>query len=107
MRKSNSVKFILVSEMAGLKRAREKLIEKGRDKEMTSEELELAEQSLAYSCIKYSDLAHNRNHEYVFSYDKVIMFVSALFPWKLYLTAMFPWKLYLTALFPWKLYLTT
>jgi len=56
----------------GVKRARDKLLEKGRDKEMTEEELLQAQESLAYGCIKYSDLAHNRNHEYLFSFDKML-----------------------------------
>lgn len=55
----------------GIKRAGDKLREKGRDKEMTPEEFEAAMTSVAYSCIKYADLCHNRNHEYVFSFDKV------------------------------------
>ena len=39
---------------------------------LTPEELEAAQQSVAYGCIKYSDLCHNRNHEYVFSFDKML-----------------------------------
>ena len=27
---------------------------------------------IAYGCIKYADLSHNRNHEYVFSFDKML-----------------------------------
>ncbi|KOC69271.1 Arginine--tRNA ligase, cytoplasmic [Habropoda laboriosa] len=56
----------------GLKRALQKLKEKGRDKELTEEELKLAQESIAYGCIKYADLSHNRNHEYVFSFDKML-----------------------------------
>ncbi|ODM95171.1 Arginine--tRNA ligase, cytoplasmic [Orchesella cincta] len=56
----------------GIKRAGDKLREKGRDKEMTAEEFEAAMTSVAYSCIKYADLSHNRNHEYVFSFDKML-----------------------------------
>lgn len=40
---------------------------------MTKEEFESAMTSVAYSCIKYADLSHNRNHEYVFSFDKVFL----------------------------------
>lgn len=58
--------------ITGIKRAREKLIEKGRDKVLTAEELNLAETAVAYGCIKYADLCHNRNHEYVFSFDKML-----------------------------------
>ena len=49
----------------------DKLIEKGRDKELTKEELEAAQTSVAYGCIKYADLCHNRVMDYVFSFDKV------------------------------------
>lgn len=27
---------------------------------------------MAYGCIKYADLCHNRSHEYVFSFDKML-----------------------------------
>lgn len=35
-------------------------------------ELKKAQESVAYGCIKYADLSHNRNHEYVFSFDKML-----------------------------------
>ncbi|XP_021925431.1 arginine--tRNA ligase, cytoplasmic isoform X2 [Zootermopsis nevadensis] len=56
----------------GLKRALEKLKEKERDKVLTPEELKAAQESVAYGCIKYADLSHNRVHEYVFSFDKML-----------------------------------
>ncbi|KAE9543373.1 hypothetical protein AGLY_002173 [Aphis glycines] len=56
----------------GVKRARDKLVEKGRDKVLTDEELELAETAVAYGCIKYADLCHNRSHDYIFSFDKML-----------------------------------
>lgn len=56
----------------GLKRSMEKLLEKGRDKELTKEELEAAQTSVAYGCIKYADLSHNRVMDYVFSFDKML-----------------------------------
>lgn len=55
----------------GLTRAMDKLKEKGRDKILTAEELKQAQESVAYGCIKYSDLSHNRINEYVFSFDRV------------------------------------
>lgn len=55
----------------GLKRAGDKLKEKGRDQALTPEELRIAQEAVAYGCIKYADLSHNRSHEYVFSFDKV------------------------------------
>jgi len=56
----------------GLKRSKEKLIEKERDKVLTEEELTAAQTNVAYGCIKYADLSHNRNHEYIFSFDKML-----------------------------------
>lgn len=55
----------------GLKRSMDKLLEKGREKELTKTELESAQTSVAYGCIKYADLCHNRVMDYVFSFDKV------------------------------------
>jgi hypothetical protein len=55
----------------GLRRAHDKLCEKDRNKVLSSEEMKAAQESVAYGCIKYADLSHNRNHDYVFSYDKV------------------------------------
>ncbi|XP_048773290.1 arginine--tRNA ligase, cytoplasmic-like [Ostrea edulis] len=56
----------------GISRAEQKLIEKGRDKELTKEEMEAVKKAVAYGCIKYADLSHNRNHDYVFSFDKML-----------------------------------
>ncbi|KAL4230596.1 Arginine--tRNA ligase [Mactra antiquata] len=56
----------------GLTRAEQKLKEKERDKELTPEELKAAQEAVAYGCIKYADLSHNRNHDYVFSFDKML-----------------------------------
>ena len=56
----------------GLKRSKEKLIEKEREKVLTEEELLAAQTNVAYGCIKYADLSHNRNHEYIFSFDKML-----------------------------------
>lgn len=38
---------------------------------LTPEELKLAKEAVAYGCIKYADLSHNRMNDYVFSFDKV------------------------------------
>ncbi|CAN7940534.1 unnamed protein product [Ixodes pacificus] len=40
-------------------------------KVLTPEELKRAQEAVAYGCIKYADLSHNRVHEYVFSFDRV------------------------------------
>ncbi|PSN46081.1 Arginine--tRNA ligase, partial [Blattella germanica] len=42
------------------------------DEVLTPEELKAAQESVAYGCIKYADLSHNRVHEYVFSFDKML-----------------------------------
>lgn len=57
----------------GLQRAHARLVEKGRDKELTPDELRAVEQAVAYGCIKYSDLSHNRTLAYCFSFDKVLL----------------------------------
>uniref|UniRef100_A0A0N5B571 Probable arginine--tRNA ligase, cytoplasmic n=1 Tax=Strongyloides papillosus TaxID=174720 RepID=A0A0N5B571_STREA len=56
----------------GLKRASDKLVEKERDKVLSQEELEAAKNAVAYGCIKYADLSHNRCHDYVFSFDRML-----------------------------------
>lgn len=55
----------------GLRRALSKLKEKERDQVLTAEELLAAQKSVAYGCIKYADLLHNRTLAYVFSFDRV------------------------------------
>lgn len=55
----------------GLTRAMDKLKEKERDKVLTPEELKQSQESVAFGCIKYADLSHNRSNEYVFSFDRV------------------------------------
>ena len=37
---------------------------------LSPEELEAAQKSVAYGCIKYADLCHTRTNDYVFSFDK-------------------------------------
>lgn len=56
----------------GCRRALDKLKEKERDKVLSEDELKQAQESVAYGCIKYADLSHNRTNDYVFSFDKVI-----------------------------------
>ena len=72
----------------GLKRSKDKLLEKEREKVLNEEELLAAQTNVAYGCIKYADLSHNRlallifghlyiflfsrNHEYIFSFDKML-----------------------------------
>ncbi|XP_068187076.1 arginine--tRNA ligase, cytoplasmic [Antennarius striatus] len=56
----------------GLRRSMDKLLEKGRDKVLTPEELTRAQKAVAFGCIKYADLSHNRINDYVFSFDKML-----------------------------------
>jgi len=56
----------------GLKRSRQKLVDKERDKALNEAELLAAETNLAYGCIKYADLSHNRIADYIFSFDKML-----------------------------------
>lgn len=70
-RSGDTIKLIDLLE-EGLKRSLDKLVEKGRDKVLTPEELKLAQEAVAYGCIKYADLSHNRINDYVFSFDKML-----------------------------------
>ncbi|XP_062867987.1 arginine--tRNA ligase, cytoplasmic [Trichomycterus rosablanca] len=56
----------------GLKRSMDKLKDKERDKVLTPEELIRAQRAVAFGCIKYADLSHNRINDYVFSFDKML-----------------------------------
>lgn len=56
----------------GLKRSIAKLREKERQNVLSPEELKKAQESVAYGCIKYADLSQRHNHEYVFSFDKML-----------------------------------
>ena len=56
----------------GLTRSLAKLKEKERDKVLTETELIAAQRAVAYSCIKYADLSHNRTNDYIFSFDKML-----------------------------------
>jgi arginyl-tRNA synthetase len=38
---------------------------------LSDDELKAAQEAVAYGCIKYADLSHKRNLDYVFSFDKV------------------------------------
>ncbi|KAG0726435.1 Arginine--tRNA ligase, cytoplasmic [Chionoecetes opilio] len=58
----------------GLQRSEEKLQEKERDKALTKEEFTKARDAVAYGCIKYADLSHDRARDYVFSFDRMLDF---------------------------------
>lgn len=69
-RSGDTVKLIALLD-EGLSRSMDKLKEKERDKVLTPDEMKIAQESVAYGCIKYVDLSHNRQNEYVFSFDRV------------------------------------
>ncbi|RXM91517.1 Arginine--tRNA ligase, cytoplasmic [Acipenser ruthenus] len=56
----------------GLKRSMDKLKDKERDKVLTPAELEAAQKAVAFGCVKYADLSHNRINDYIFSFDKML-----------------------------------
>lgn len=56
----------------GLERSLATLKMKERDKVLSEEELKAAQEAVAYGCIKYADLSHDRTRDYVFSYDKML-----------------------------------
>ncbi|XP_069510398.1 arginine--tRNA ligase, cytoplasmic [Ambystoma mexicanum] len=56
----------------GLKRSMDKLKDKERDKVLTADELKAAQESVAFGCVKYADLSHNRMNDYIFSFDKML-----------------------------------
>ncbi|CAB3403496.1 unnamed protein product [Caenorhabditis bovis] len=56
----------------GVKRATEKLKEKGRDQVMSADELAAARDAVAFGCVKYADLSHTRTQDYVFSFDRML-----------------------------------
>ncbi|KAK7474543.1 hypothetical protein BaRGS_00034237, partial [Batillaria attramentaria] len=39
---------------------------------LTPEEMRKAMEAVAYGCIKYADLSHNRTKDYIFSFDKML-----------------------------------
>jgi len=47
-------------------------------KELTTEEVVAARNAVAYGCVKYADLSHNRTNDYVFSFDKVLIWYDKI-----------------------------
>ncbi|KAI3386719.1 hypothetical protein SNEBB_000475 [Seison nebaliae] len=56
----------------GLNRAKDKLMEKERDKELSPEEFNRIQRAVAYGCIKYADLSTTRTSNYIFSFDRML-----------------------------------
>jgi len=57
---------------------------------LTMEEFTAAKEAVAYGCIKYADLSHNRVNDYVFSFDKVAI------PHRLFVLVRFCLSFYVT-----------
>ncbi|KAF2367198.1 Arginine-tRNA ligase [Trinorchestia longiramus] len=72
-RSGDTVRLVELLE-EGLSRAEAVLREKGRHEALSSQEFERAKQAVAYGCIKYSDLCHDRTRDYVFSFDRMLDF---------------------------------
>lgn len=43
---------------------------------MSSEELALTYDAVAYGCVKYADLSQTRTQDYVFSFDRVLLILE-------------------------------
>jgi len=56
----------------GMKYSLKQLQQRGRDQILSPKELSDAQEAIAYGCIKYADLCHNRISDYVFSFDKML-----------------------------------
>ncbi|KAL1202947.1 Arginine--tRNA ligase, chloroplastic/mitochondrial [Cardamine amara subsp. amara] len=53
-------------------RSRTALIERGKDKEWTPEELDQTAEAVGYGAVKYADLKNNRTTNYTFSFDQML-----------------------------------
>ncbi|WCJ32801.1 Arginine--tRNA ligase cytoplasmic [Euphorbia peplus] len=53
-------------------RSKAELVERGKDKEWTEEELEQIAEAIGYGAIKYADLKNNRLTNYTFNYDQML-----------------------------------
>ncbi|ESQ54659.1 hypothetical protein EUTSA_v10024637mg [Eutrema salsugineum] len=53
-------------------RSKTALIERGKDKEWTPEELDQTAEAVGYGAVKYADLKNNRTTNYIFSFDQML-----------------------------------
>uniref|UniRef100_A0A1J3FAE2 arginine--tRNA ligase n=2 Tax=Noccaea caerulescens TaxID=107243 RepID=A0A1J3FAE2_NOCCA len=53
-------------------RSKSALIERGKDKEWTPEELDQTAEAVGYGAVKYADLKNNRTTNYTFSFDQML-----------------------------------
>ncbi|KAA0191335.1 hypothetical protein HAZT_HAZT005147, partial [Hyalella azteca] len=72
-RSGDTVRLVELLE-EGLSRAEAVLREKGRHEVLTPHEFEKAKTAVAYGCIKYADLCHDRTRDYIFSFDRMLDF---------------------------------
>lgn len=72
--KTRSGDTVKLSELLdeGLKRSLNKLMEKDRGSVLNEQEMNAAQEYVAYGCIKYADLSKNFKNEYVFSFDRML-----------------------------------
>ncbi|KAK4791819.1 hypothetical protein SAY86_032232 [Trapa natans] len=54
------------------RRSKDALIERGKDKEWTEEELEETAKAIGYGAVKYADLKNNRLTNYTFNFDQML-----------------------------------
>uniref|UniRef100_A0A2P2I596 arginine--tRNA ligase n=1 Tax=Hirondellea gigas TaxID=1518452 RepID=A0A2P2I596_9CRUS len=72
-RSGDTVRLVELLE-EGLVRAEAILKEKGRDEALSQQEFDHVKEAVAYGCIKYADLCHDRTRDYVFSFDRMLDF---------------------------------
>ncbi|CAN8325992.1 unnamed protein product [Cochlearia groenlandica] len=53
-------------------RSKTALIDRGKDKEWTSDELDQTAEAIGYGAVKYADLKNNRSTSYTFNFDKML-----------------------------------
>lgn len=70
-RSGDTVRLVELLE-EGLARADATLREKGRHEALTPEEFDHVKRAVAYGCVKYADLCHDRTRDYVFSFDRML-----------------------------------
>ncbi|KAL3615381.1 hypothetical protein CASFOL_041042 [Castilleja foliolosa] len=70
-RSTETIKLVQLLDEAK-NRCKAALIERGKDKEWTAEELEQTAEAVGYGAVKYADLKNNRTTDYTFDYDRML-----------------------------------
>eukprot|EP00768_Dysnectes_brevis_P001006 gnl/Dysnectes_brevis/123_a146_5008.p1 GENE.gnl/Dysnectes_brevis/123_a146_5008~~gnl/Dysnectes_brevis/123_a146_5008.p1 ORF type:complete len:604 (+),score=265.90 gnl/Dysnectes_brevis/123_a146_5008:41-1852(+) len=65
-------------------RAKAQLVERGRDKELSEEEMELVAHAVGIGAVKYADLCSQRIKDYRFSFEKMLSFKGNTATYMLY-----------------------